>query len=102
MLKHPLFHHGVHPTAACQVGKQNSSTDETRSAHADGSQLHVPAVVWSADLIQDRCTHHAGPELNSETCDHNSFCCRPPAKMSLSLGSYEYHSRILDLNLALY
>ena len=78
MLKHPFFQPGVHPTAACQVGKQNSSTDETRSAHADGSQLHAPAVIWSADQIQDRCAHHAGPELNSETCDHHTFCILIP------------------------
>ena len=65
MLKHPFFQPGVHPTAACQVGKQNSSTDETRSAHADGSQLQVAAVIWSADQIQDGCWHHTGPELNS-------------------------------------
>ena len=66
MLKHPFFHPGVHPTATCQVGKQNSSTGETRSAYADGSQLQFAAVIWSADQIQDGCWHHTGPELNSE------------------------------------
>ena len=95
MLKHPFFQPGVHPTAACQVGKQNSSTDETRSAHADGSQLHVPAVIWSADLIQDRCTHHAGPELNSETCDHNSFCMPTASENGFIFRSATYTLRIV-------
>ena len=27
----------------------------------DGSQLHVLAVIWSADLIQDRCPHRGAP-----------------------------------------
>ena len=87
MLKHPFFHPGVHPTATCQVGKQNSSTGETRSAHADGSQLQFAAVIWSADQIQDGCWHHTGPELNSETCDHHTFCMACISKSKIIFSS---------------
>ena len=87
MLKHTFFHLGVHPTATCQVGKQNSSTGETRSAHADGSQLQFADVIWSADQIRDGCWHHAGPELNSETCDHHTFCMACASKITFIFSS---------------
>ena len=68
MLKHPFFHPGEHPTATCQVGKQNSS-------------------IWSADQIQDGCCRHAGPELNSKTCDHHTFCMACIGKSKIIFSS---------------